>query len=422
MSFPAARRRLLPLLLALGIDTLGTGVFVPISLLFFTRVADLPLTMVGALTSVGALASLPVPLLAGWLADRYGPRPVVIAGQLLQGAGFAGYLIARDPGEVFAVIAVVAIGQRLFWSTFFTLVAALPVEAGDGRVRDRRYALVGMVQSAGFGAGALVAGAVLAFSSTSGYLALAAVNAASYLIAAAAILTVPTRDAEPTTSGQGVDATVEQNPGATGRTGYRALLGDRPYLALVGANAAFAIASIFLAIALPVYLIDALEVPGWVVAAILAGNTVVLATGQLAAARAVRRIPRTRALAIAGAAWTAWALLAAAATQVPTPAVGLHLGAITLLYAGAELIHAPVSNALAAEAAPARSRGSYLALFQYGFTIATIVTPAGFTALFTLDVRAPWLALAALTATAAVITAALGRHLPAHAVHPGRST
>lgn len=311
---------------------------------------------------------------------------MVLADQLLQGVGFTGYPIARQPGEVFAVIAVVAIGQRLFWSTFFTLVAALPVTDSDGRVRDRRYAVVGMTQSTGFGLGALIAGAVLALSSTSGYLWLAAANAANYLLAAAAVLAVPV---------------IRTEPAAKARSGYRGLLADRPYLALVVANAAFAITSIFLAVTLPVYLLDALGASGWVVAAILAGNTVVLA--------------------IAGTAWTAWALLAAFATEVPTPVVGLYLGAITLLYAGAELVHAPVPDALAAEASPERSRGSHLAVFQYGFTIATVITAAGFTALFTLDARLPWLALAALTAAASIIVAALGRHLPAHAVRPGTS-
>lgn len=90
------RRSLLPLLLTLGIDTLGTGVFVPISLLYFTRIADLPLAAVGAQTSAGALASLPAPLLTGRLADRFGPRVVVLAGQHLQGVGFGRRLAATS--------------------------------------------------------------------------------------------------------------------------------------------------------------------------------------------------------------------------------------------------------------------------------------------------------------------------------------
>ena len=112
---------------AVAIDAVGSGVFLPISLLFFTRVSDLSLPLVGTLTTVGTLVSLPVPVLIGHLADRHRPRDLVIAGQVLQAAGFAGYLLARDPVAVCLVIAIVAVGQRVFWSSFFTMIAALPV-------------------------------------------------------------------------------------------------------------------------------------------------------------------------------------------------------------------------------------------------------------------------------------------------------
>jgi MFS family permease len=181
-------RRIGPLVVAIAIDTLGAGIFAPLSLLYFVRVADLPLQTVGALATAGAVLSLPVPLLAGHLADRFPPRNVVIAGQLIQAAGFLGYLVARDVVAIFVVIGIVAVGQRMFWSSFFTLVAALPAEGGDERERDRRYAIVGMTQAAGFGLGALVAGVLLALSSSAAYQALAAVNAATFLVSVGLLL------------------------------------------------------------------------------------------------------------------------------------------------------------------------------------------------------------------------------------------
>ncbi|MEZ0493647.1 MFS transporter [Kineococcus sp. TBRC 1896] len=402
-------RPLLSLVMAVGVATVGTGLFIPVSLLFFTRVSDVPLTTIGALTSAGAVLSLPVPVLAGWWADRHGARAVVVAGQLVQAVGFAGYLVARDPVPVFAAIAAVAVGQRLFWSSFFTLVADLPVPREAGRTRDRRYAVIGMVQAGGLGAGALLAGLLLASSSTTVYLGLAAANTAIYVFSALLLLSVPRVRRSDTTAGR-------DQPTRRAVDGYRRLLTDRPYLALIAANTAFAVASVFLATALPVYVVDGLHAPGWIVGPVLAANTVVLATGQLAAARLVRGLRRTTALAVAGGLWTAWSLLSAAATGVPTDLVLVYLAGVTLLYAAAELIHAPLSNALAAEAAPEPVRGTYLAMFQYGFTVATIVVPVTFTALFSRDVRLPWLALAAATTVASFTVAALGRHLPPEAV------
>lgn len=394
---------MLPLILAAAVDALGTGTFIPVSLLFFTTVAHLSLTTVGVLTTAGALASLPVPALAGALADRYRPRDVVLAGQVVQAAGFAAYLVARSPVAVFLAIALVAVGQRLFWSTFFTMVAALPVSGvGGDRVRDRRFAVVGMVQAAGYGGGALVAAGLLAFARPDGYLWLAVANAGTFLVSAALLTRVPAVRGAP------------RRPGVL--AGYRLLVRDRPYLLLTAANTAFAVCSVFLGVALPVYIVDGLHGRPWLAGPVLAANTVALAVGQLAATRAVRRLSRVRALTVSGALWTGWALLTAAATAVPHGALAVYLIAVTLLYAVAELIHAPVSNALAAEAAPEPARGTYLAAFQYGFTVATIVVPVAFTVLFTIDPRLPWLAVGALAAVATTALPFLARSLPAHAV------
>jgi hypothetical protein len=93
-----------------------------------------------------------------------------------------------------------------------------------------------------------------------------------------------------------------------------------------------------------------------------------------------------------------------------------YLAAVTVLYSCAELIHAPTSNALAAEAAPAAQRGSYLAAFQYGFTMATLAVPGAFGVLFAVDPELPWVVVGALAAAGAVAMRHLRTRLPAHAV------
>ncbi|MGL5830391.1 MAG: MFS transporter, partial [Angustibacter sp.] len=217
-------------MLAVGVDMLGTGLFVPVSLLYFTRVAGLDLPTVGALTTAGSWVSLPVPLLAGHLVDRWQPRGVAIVGQLLQAAGFLGFLVAREPAAVLAVVALVAVGQRVFWSSLFTLVAQLPANDTDSRLRDRRYALVAMAQAAGYGTGALLAGVLLGVSSVTVYQALAGVNAATFVASAALLLLVPTGGSPPS-----------ERPAAGLVAGYRRVLRDRPFVLYTLANSVFAI-------------------------------------------------------------------------------------------------------------------------------------------------------------------------------------
>jgi MFS family permease len=358
-----------------AVDAVGAGLFAPLALVYFVRVAGLGLTTVGGLATAAAVASLPVPVFAGHLADRLGPRPVVVSAQLLQAAGFLAYPFARTPAAVLGLFVLTTAGQRLFWSSFMTLVAALPGPA------DRRFAITGMTQAAGYGAGALLAAAVLGVDSGGAYEALALANGVSFLLSA--LLLPPGSAPEP-----------QARPSLAGA--YRRVLRDRPYLRLTVANTGFAICSVTLGIGLPMYVVEGLHASGWIAGPLLAVNTALLATGQLSATRVVSHLPRVRALMLAGVLWAAWGLLTAVAAAVPESAVLPWLAACTLLYSAAELVHAPISNALAAERAPAGARGSYLAAFQYGFTIATLVVPAAFTALFAVSPALPWLTIAVL--------------------------
>ncbi|MEO3886847.1 hypothetical protein [Nonomuraea sp. B5E05] len=90
---PRNGRRRWPLLVAVAIDALGTGLYLPLSLLYFLEVTDLDLATIGVLVSVTTALTLPVPIVVGRLVDRFGPRLVVAGGQALQGFGFL-----RGPG------------------------------------------------------------------------------------------------------------------------------------------------------------------------------------------------------------------------------------------------------------------------------------------------------------------------------------
>jgi MFS family permease len=390
------------LLVAMAVDTVGSGLFLPISLLYFTAVSHLALATVGLLASAGALATLPVPLAAGALVDRYGARAVVLAGQLLQGLGFLAYLVVRGPAEVLLAILVVAVGQRAFWSSFFTMVAALPADSTTpGAPQERRFALVSVMQAAGYGVGALIGG-LLAAAGTGAYRAVTLADGLTFLVSIALIVSaVPS-------------GTAHRDPVAP-KTGYRVLFRDRPYLALIAVNSIFCLCSVWMGVALPIYLVHGVNEP-WLVGPLLALNTALLALGQTTVTRVMQPLARTRAVAVAGVLWVAWSAGFAVVADLPTALVVPYLVVVTMFYTFAEMIHAPASNALGAAAAPPEARGRYMAAFQYGFTFATIVAPVLFTSLFDYRPQAPWTVLAVLTALAAVAMPALGRALPADAV------
>ncbi|GAB3836333.1 hypothetical protein GCM10029963_00090 [Micromonospora andamanensis] len=118
--------------------SIGSGLFLPLSLVFFVELTDIRLSMLGVLVGLAGFTSVPVPAVAGRLADRYGARRLVLVAQGIQALAYLGYAFARDPLSVFAVTAIMSIGGRLFWSTIF---AALADHAQDGPRQQHWFAL-----------------------------------------------------------------------------------------------------------------------------------------------------------------------------------------------------------------------------------------------------------------------------------------
>jgi hypothetical protein len=73
-----------PILLgALVVDSIGNGLFLSLTLVFFIELTDVPLGVLGLLCSLANGLALPVPILAGSLTDRWGALPLVIAALVL---------------------------------------------------------------------------------------------------------------------------------------------------------------------------------------------------------------------------------------------------------------------------------------------------------------------------------------------------
>jgi MFS family permease len=198
--------------------------------------------------------------------------------------------------------------------------------------------------------------------------------------------------------------------------GYRVLLADRPYLGLIATNTIFALCSMFLGIALPVYVADALPAPVWIVGPLVAGNTILLALGQTTAVRLVRGLARTRVLAIAAVLWAVWGVAAALALAVPEDVLIPYLVVSTFSFTAAVMLHAPISTTLASAAAPAGHRGRYLAVYQYSFAVATVVAPGVFSVLFTAGRPLPFVVLSVLALLGAAAVLVLERRLPRSAL------
>jgi len=401
---PISRSRL-GLLAALGVDNFGSGLFLPIVLLYVTRVVGLPLAVAGTVVAVGTVAGLAVPPGAGRLVDRAGPRRVVIGAELVQALGAATYLAARGPAAVVAAAVLLAAGQQAFYSALFALIADV---AGDGP-KDHPYAVTGMVRSACFGLGGLAAAGLLTVAAQHAYRLAVLVDAVSFLVCALLL------------------ATAVRDPGrarrpapAAGTAGRARLLADRPFLVLIVASGLAVLPGDVFLSGMSVYLLTELHTPAWLPGALLAVLTGLNSVGATTALRVTRGLRRTTAMALGAGLYVVWCVACLAALAVPPAWRPPELLAATVLLAAAGLLFGSRANALAEAAAPAPVRGRYLAAFQYAFTVAGVIAPA-VAGLFSVSVWLPWL-LAALSAGLAVLVLGwLAGRLPAAALRPAAS-
>lgn len=396
------RRSRVALLAALGIDNFGSGLFLPVVLLYVTRVVGLPLAAAGTVVAVGTVAGLAVPPTAGRLVDRVGPRRIVICAELLQALGAVTYLAARGMAMVVAAAILLAGGQQLFYSSLFALIADV---AGDVP-RDRPFAVAAMVRSACFGLGGLAAAALLSWAGTGGYRVAVIVDAGSFAVCAL-LLGLAVRVPRP---GRHSVRTAGATPGGP--------LSDRPFLALIVVTGLVALPLDFYLSGMSVYVLGELHAEPWLPGAALALYTGLNSAGGTAVLWATRRLRRTTAMAWGAALCIAWCGVSVAAVAMPAPWRAADLLAGTVLLAAAGLAFGARVNALAEAAAPAGARGRYLAAFQYSFTVPGVVAPA-VVALFSVAVWLPWLLVGAAAGLAVLALRWLAGQLPAGALRPG---
>lgn len=361
-------------------DNAGSGFFLPLTLIYVTRVVGLPLGVAGTTVAAGTLAGLLVPALAGPLVDRFGPRPVVITSQLVQAAGAVVFLVAGGIGTVVLATVALAAGQQLFYSSLFALISDV-VGAGP---KDRPFAVVAMVRAGCFGLGGLAAGVLLTTVGDDGLRIAVLVNAASFagcaLLLAALVRPV-------------------HRPVPDGRPAR--LRADRKFLSLIVITGLVALSVDFYLVGQPVFVLDVLHGPAWLPGALLALSTTVNATCATLALRVTRGITRIAAMRTGAVAVIVWCAVCLALPAAPPGWLPVALFGSALLASASGLLFGIRANALAADLAPAAARGRYLAMFQYAFTVAGVLAP-GVAGLFALASWLPWLVVAACAAVAAV--------------------
>ncbi len=393
------------LLAAFGIDALGSGLFLPFSVLFFTATTALGLQQVGLALSIAALVRLPATPAAGMITDRIGPKRAVIISNLAQAVGFAGYLFADSFVQVLLAAIVVQVGNSLFWVAYPALVH----EVADRSAQERWFALINAMRNAGLAVGALGASLAVALGGSTGYLVIVAVNAGSFTLAAILTWLDPVPGRRPRPQETPDEETLVAAPAA----GWSVVLRDRPFLGFVGVNIGLALLSLSFVIAVPVFLVSSVDLPDWTPGTLLALNAILGALGAAPIIAAITGRRRDHVLIgsqlIIGLGYGCVLVVG----FVP-PVVALVFALLAaVLVTTTELIQGPAVSAIVNESASDRDRGRYISIYQMTFSIVDIIAPLALTTALTLGPFATWLPLIIIAGLDAIVLIVLARRLPA---------
>ncbi|MFF7610048.1 MFS transporter [Streptomyces parvulus] len=374
------------------VDSLGNGMLLPLGLLYFTDVQGLSLTRVGAAMTAGQALALPVTFLAGRLMDRVGPKRVVVWANVLSAAGFALFLLAREPWHVAGVYLLVQGGINMYFTAQRTLITHVT------RPAERRswFAFTGSLRNIGLAAGSAAAAGSLTLFGNGSLRWLIVVDAATYLLAAACFAALTTTAPRP-------DGPPPDRATRAGDT--------RRYLVLVAVNIPYVLAQAALSVLVAVYTTRALGLPAAAASVLFVVNTVIVSACSTAVTAHLAPKAPHRAVS-AGYLVMAVGMAAFALPALPgaTATAWAALVAAIVLFSVAEILLGPALSELSVTLTPQAAGGFTQGLYQFSWAVGMVAAPALFTLLLEADPLLPWGAEAAACLIALLAVPAL--HTP----------
>ncbi|MGW0908752.1 MFS transporter [Streptomyces sp. NPDC002853] len=378
------------------IDAVGTGAFLAVSVPFITRSVGLSVGELSLGLTLSAAIALATAVPIGIVADRIGPKKVLIGVSLWRCACFVLYPFVQNLWQFLAVVCLLGLTDK----------AAAPMEqalVGQVTATDDRVKVVAVLRSlrnVGFTVGALLGGVGLLIDTRAGYAAILLLNAVSFAVLAhlahrLPLLSTPAKSLRRRFS---VDA-----------------LRDKPFLSFTGINAVLTMHMTLLSIGIPLWIVEHTDVPAAVISPLVAVNTVLAVTLQVRASRGTETIAGSaRALVRAGLALAACCLLLVAA---PKPSVVLAVGVLLLamvaLTAGELFQSAGGWGGSYLLAAPGQE-GVYLSVFWLSVAVQQIAAPLLIGLVITTGTTG-WVVLAALFAVCGLAAPVIGRWAQAQA-------
>jgi len=348
---------------------------------------------VGMALGARQVAQQGMALFGGSLSDRYGTKPLIVAGMLLRAGGFGLMGLAASPAWLLASCVMSGLGGSLFEPARAALAAKLTRPAE----RPRFYSMLMMQESVAAVTGALLGTMLLGVD----FLWVGLGGCTVFVLAALANAWL-------------LPAYRAATPGTSAAAAMRLPLRDKPFMALVLTLSGYYIMTVQLMMLVPVTLTELSGTPR-TVAWMYAMDAVLALTLLYPMARVGERYLTLEARLLAGIGIMCCAVLAMSAARALLP---MFL-CIAVFYTGS-LVAEPARESLVSRYALPSARASYMGLSRIGLAVGGLFgyTAGGWLLDWSRAVRTPalpWLVLAAigwLTLTALAGTTAAQKKSP----------
>ncbi|MEW2485853.1 MFS transporter [Streptomyces sp. NPDC048411] len=386
------------------IDSLGTGLILAFTVVFFARTTSVSLAAIGAAMTVARLLALPTSMVVGPLIDRFTARRTAAWGNLVSVVGYLGFLLTHSVWQIVAVVFLVQVGHTTYWTSSSGLVVLASPE-------DRRttwFGFMAALRNTAMGIGGALAAFAFTLGEETALRAIVVGNAASYVLAATLLYAWrPTpQDVPREPPGDTPDERSEPQAEKSG-AGYGMVLRDLPYALLIGVNASMVFGQMLIKVLLAIYIVDALDLPAWTAGTLIVVNAIQVSLTQTLVAKRSEGSRMTRVVMLAAVLNATAFVLFAVLYVTPDAVAYVGLFVAMVVFTLGEVIAFPALDTLSVSMAPSTIRGRYLATYQLSWTVGEAAAPGLLTFLLARGEVLPMLFLAGLSLLAIPLLIAL---------------
>ncbi|MFC1444332.1 MFS transporter [Streptacidiphilus sp. N1-10] len=363
-----------------ALSAFGSGFTVPYMFVYVSTVRGLGSMTAWLVFTLFALAALVALPLAGRGIDRYGARPVLVAGAVTAAAGALAFGHASGSGHILMSAFLFGAGVAAVQPALATMI----VRCSTQETRAHAFALQFTLVNLGMGIGALIGGQIVDVSRPASLTLLFSVEAVMFLVLAAVTGTIRMPAAAPAAVPASAPAAVPASaPTAGGRVAepksdLRTLLADKAMvrICLLAGLIFFTCYGQFES-GVAAYATDVVGTSPSVLGLALGVNTLAIVVLQMIVVRITARRRRSTAIAATGVVWLgAWAAAAVAGLVSGGMVATAAMLSVYMLFGVGEALLAPTLGPIIADLAPAHLLGSYNAAFALVKQVAIAMGPA----------------------------------------------